>query len=177
MVIGSISLAVYHAVRAKVTTTKNVWKNALKRTRLTSRLIVAHGGKVKLKPVKILTLNGQLYSKANSRRIALNRRTGKIFSIKSQNALDCVRSMQAQAKAQWCDKPLVGDVKIAAIIYYQSRRADLDGELLCDLLQGICYANDRQIVWKVFYKKLDTENPRVVVAVCEMKNPEDKKNA
>lgn len=57
-----------------------------------------------------LTLKGNLYQKGNSRRLVKNRHTGKPMSIKSQNALDCVRDFKIQAIQQWKGKPLEGRV-------------------------------------------------------------------
>ena len=112
-----------------------------------------------------MILYGQLYSKSNSRRLVVNRRTGRTMSIKSAPAMECVLSFQAQARAQWKGPPLEGPVSMEAAIFYQSRRSDLDCSLLQDILQGIAFSNDRQIERIVLIKGLDPKCPRVEVEI------------
>lgn len=92
-----------------------------------------------------MILYGQLQSKANSRRLVVNRKTGRAMFIKSKEALSAVDTFSAQAKAQWEGEPIEGPVLFVAHVYYPSRRQDLDVSLLMDVLQGIAYHNDRQI--------------------------------
>ena len=112
-----------------------------------------------------MILKGRLYSKANSRRLVKNRRTGNWMVIKSKEALQTVKDFTVQAKAQWKGKPLEGPVALKALIYYPSRRQDLDPSLLMDILQGIAYLNDRQIEQMTLQKYIDRDNPRVEVNV------------
>lgn len=112
-----------------------------------------------------MILYGQIFSKANSRRSVVNRRTGKMMYIKSQNALDCVKSFTEQAKLLWKGPPLEGPVVFVAHVWYPSRRQDLDVSLLMDLLQGVCYENDRQIERMALSKNYDKNNPRVEVQI------------
>jgi len=109
-----------------------------------------------------LTLLGPLFQKGNSRRIVGKR------VIKSQNALDCVASFRLQAQAQWKGKPLEGRIAITTTVFYRTRASDLCTSLLKDLLEGICYLNDRQIFEEHNYKEHDKNNPRVEVEVKEI---------
>ncbi len=116
------------------------------------------------------TVFGSLPRKSNSRRIFRNRYSGKIICIKSEKALDYTDSFLRQTlKVDRClyhsSKPL----KITAHIFYGSRRQDLSGELLFDLLEkvGIIY-NDRQIFEQVLFKYFDKLNPRCEVEVEEI---------
>ena len=107
-------------------------------------------------------IQGQLVSKSNSRRLVNRGRRPMI--IKSANALDWIAkgAMQVQRRRQ----PIEADVAMTAIIYYQSRRSDLDESLLMDGLQawGII-KNDRQIREKHIYGYVDKVRPRVVVSL------------
>ena len=66
-----------------------------------------------------------------------------------------------------CPKPLLGDVAVVATVYFRDRRRDLDNVLkpLLDALQGIAYANDRQIAHLDFRKSLDPTNPRIEMVI------------
>lgn len=62
---------------------------------------------------------------------------------------------------------LEGDVEVSGTVYFENRRRDLDGaiKVLLDALEGICYANDRQ-VWKLSLEKaIDRDRPRVDVVI------------
>lgn len=100
-----------------------------------------------------VVIRGEPASKANSRRVT---RAGRF--IKSQKALRYVES----AKAQLCTrraKPLLeGCLSARITIYYRTRRPDLDESLILDILQGIAYKNDRQIVEKHIFRGPEAKN-------------------
>lgn len=128
-----------------------------------------------------ITILGEPASKANSRREAVNPKTGRRMVIKSAKALSWQESALQQippaARVQF-EKP----VRIDMRIYYASERPDLDESLILDVLQdqfvkiagkrilsqrGI-YHNDRQIREKHVYHAIDKRNPRVVIQVQEI---------
>ncbi|MDI6788444.1 MAG: RusA family crossover junction endodeoxyribonuclease [Planctomycetota bacterium] len=92
----------------------------------------------------------------------MNKKTGRPIFVKSAKALEVVEDFTRQIKGQWKKPPITTELGIMADIYYPSRRQDLDGELLCDILQtaGVI-KNDRQIVSKAYRKFIDKKNPRV----------------
>lgn len=110
-----------------------------------------------------LIILGNLPRKSNSRQLFKNRKTGKMFSAKSDNALAYETDFLQQAsnipKGTFKDKE---PLKLICHIYYRSGRSDLSDELFCDLLQksGII-PNDRQIVEKHLYHHIDQDKPRV----------------
>lgn len=73
-----------------------------------------------------------------------------------------------------------GPIRLDIVVYYQSRRSDLDISLIQDIFEqkidkrykqvtfeGI-YKNDRQIIEINAKKKLDKENPRVEATITEL---------
>ena len=105
---------------------------------------------------------GEPASKANSRKAVVIR--GKPSFIKSEKARNYVKKFEEQCPQ--LDEPFTEDVMVAMIIYYASRRPDLDESLILDCMQGKIYANDRQVKRKLIYWSLDRENPRTVIRVC-----------
>lgn len=105
---------------------------------------------------------GEPASKANSRKAVVIR--GKPSFIKSDKARNYVKKFEEQCPQ--LDEPFTEDVMVAMIIYYASRRPDLDESLILDCMQGKIYANDRQVKRKLIYWSLDKENPRTVIRVC-----------
>lgn len=128
-----------------------------------------------------LTILGEPASKANSRREALNPKTGRRMVIKSAKALSWQESALMQippAARVGFDKPVRVDMRI----YYASERPDLDESLILDCLQdqwtringkryisqrGV-YHNDRQVREKHIYHAIDKANPRTVIQVSEI---------
>ncbi len=107
------------------------------------------------------TIIGEPASKANSRKAVVIR--GKPAFIKSDKA-----RRYAAAFAQQCPKlevPFDCDVRVEMIIYYATRRPDLDESLILDCMQGAVYLNDRQVKQKLVYWALDKENSRTVIKV------------
>jgi len=106
------------------------------------------------------TILGEPASKANSRRMVYVR--GKPMFIKSQKALSYAEGFRRQCTY---GKMLEGNVSVSMMIWYASRRPDLDESLILDLLQGVAYVNDRQVREKHIYWGLDKENPRTEILV------------
>jgi|TARA_E500000318_G_C3563488_1_gene214638 Holliday junction resolvase RusA-like endonuclease len=115
---------------------------------------------------KTLEIVGEPASKANSRKIVIIK--GRPASIKSDKARAYAKAFADQCTA---DKELFeGDVCVEMLIYYASRRPDLDESLILDLMQGIVYKNDRQVKEKHIYWGLDRENPRTIIRVSPMES-------
>jgi Holliday junction resolvase RusA-like endonuclease len=128
-----------------------------------------------------LVLLGEPASKANSRREAVNPRTGRRMVIKSEKALDYAQAALQQIPPA-CRRQLAGDVRVDMRIFYASLRPDLDESLILDILQdqfvrvggqrvvsqrGV-YCNDRQVKEKHIYHRLDKKNPRTEIQVIEL---------
>lgn len=103
---------------------------------------------------------GEPASKANSRKMVTIGGSPRL--IKSAKALSYASAFKLQARA---GRMIEGDVAVHIKIWYASRRPDLDESLILDLLQGIAYANDRQVKEKHIYWGLDKENPRCEIRV------------
>lgn len=113
----------------------------------------------------MFTIEGEPASKANSRKLVMIK--GRMIPIKSQKALDYVKAFQKQIPKI---DPLTEDyVKVEMMIYYASRRPDLDESLILDCMQNYVYYNDRQVKEKHIYWGLDKENPRTIIRVSEFR--------
>ena len=107
------------------------------------------------------TAYGEPASKSNSRRLV--RVGGNPRFIKSKKALHFIKQFQLQTPIQI---PLLeGDLAVTIKIYYASRRPDLDESVILDAMQGIIYANDRQVKEKHISWGLDRENPRSEIKI------------
>ena len=113
---------------------------------------------------KRLIILGEPASKANSRRIV--RMHGRLFSIKSRKALAYVKEFKRQCKPM--RRMLQGDLSAEIDVWYASRRPDLDASLIFDCMQGLIYANDRQIKEQHLRWHLDPLNPRAEILVKEI---------
>lgn len=106
-------------------------------------------------------ITGELASKANSRRVATSRRTGKMIFIKSGKANTWVEAAQRQLMTQRI-KPLIDDpVRFDLQIFYASRRPDLDPALFFDAIQGFLIKNDRQVEDYRVRRRFGRVHPRV----------------
>ena len=85
--------------------------------------------------------------------------------IKSKKALDYVKEFQKQIPK--IDPLTENYVKVEMMIYYASRRPDLDESLILDCMQNYVYYNDRQVKEKHIYWGLDKERPRTIIRVSE----------
>jgi len=110
-----------------------------------------------------LKIFGEPASKANSRRVV--RYGGISRLIKSAKALTYSDVFKQQC-ADFKGEMISGDVSVTVRIWYASRRPDLDESLILDLLQGVTYANDRQVKEKhIYWMGVDKENPRCEIEV------------
>ena len=98
-------------------------------------------------------------SKANSRRFVKIK--GRPYLIKSQKALDYIKSFEKQAEK--LEELIECDVAAHITLHYKTRRPDLDESVILDCLQGVAYKNDRQVKEKHIYWALDREEPRATV--------------
>ena len=114
----------------------------------------------------IFQILGEPASKANSRKIVMIR--GRPASIKSAKARNYAVKILAQC--QTLDLLFENDVKVEMLIYYASRRPDLDESLILDLMQGVIYKNDRQVKQKNIYWGLDRERPRTIIRVSPLES-------
>lgn len=117
-----------------------------------------------------LKIDGELCSKANSRRIVNRGKYPRV--IKSQKALDYEYTALLQLKEQLeSHETFQGYVSLECHVWYASRRPDLDISLIQDILErnGV-YKNDRQVAEIVALKYIDKENPRIIVRVKEIDN-------
>ena len=113
----------------------------------------------------IFTIEGEPASKANQRKLVLIK--GRMVPIKSKKALDYVKEFQKQIPKI---DPLTEDyVRVEMMIYYASRRPDLDESLILDCMQNYVYYNDRQVKEKHIYWGLDKEHPRTIIRVSEFR--------
>jgi len=111
------------------------------------------------------TIFGEPASKANSRKIvSFGGRPAIIKSAKARSYADAFRLQCAAQVKEMID----GDVSVEAVIYYSSRRPDLDESVILDCMQGIVYQNDRQVKIKHIYWSLDKENPRSIIKVSKI---------
>lgn len=102
-------------------------------------------------------ITGEPASKSNSRRIV--RIHGNTRIIKSKKALEYRDNFLSQVSPP--DVPIEGDVELEVVVWYKTRRPDLDISLIMDLLQeGLVIVNDRQIKVIKAYHQLDKLNPR-----------------
>ena len=108
---------------------------------------------------------GEPASKSNSRRLV--RIKGKVRIIKSEKALNYKKHFLEQVNKP--SEPIEGDVELGVVVWYATRRPDLDVSLIMDLLQDAeVIVNDRQIKIIRAYHQLDKENPRSLVAVRKL---------
>lgn len=106
---------------------------------------------------------GEPASKANSRKAVVIR--GKPAFIKSQKARDYVKAFDEQCPT--LPELITDDVLVEILIYYASRRPDLDESLILDCMQDKIYKNDRQVKQKKIYWSLDKDNPRSIIRIVK----------
>ncbi len=107
---------------------------------------------------------GEPASKANSRRIV---RFGKrLASIKSEKAINYEKIFGEQCPT--LENLIENNVKVELIVYYASRRPDLDESVILDCMQGKIYVNDRQVKQKFVYWGLDRDTPRTHIRVSAL---------
>lgn len=110
-------------------------------------------------------IEGQPYSKANSRRAVRGR------FIKSEEAMNYQAAARQQLAFQRLPgkKLLGGYCSVEMWIAYKSWRPDLDESLILDILQGYVYENDRQVVEKHIHRlPNDKGRPHAIIHVEEV---------
>jgi len=117
-----------------------------------------------------LYILGEPASKANSRKIV--RYGGVSRLIKSDKALKYSDAFRAQCPP--LPVLMTGDLRVTMRIFYATRRPDLDESLILDLMQGLVYANDRQVKERHTYWGLDPANPRSEIIIEQIPDVEKK---
>lgn len=108
---------------------------------------------------------GEPASKSNSRRIVKIKGNTRI--IKSEKALRYKDDFLRQIKPP--PVPIEGDVMIEVVVWYATRRPDLDITLIMDLLQDSkVILNDRQIKVIKAYHQLDKNNSRSIIRLSRV---------
>lgn len=129
----------------------------------------------------ILLFSGIIYgepcSKANSRKVAQNRATGRMLFIKSKGALEYCesfilqihkRNAIIQEKSGAWPEEITCKVALHCNIYYGSERKDLDESLIMDCLEkSRVIKNDRLIREKHIYHHIDKKSPRSIIRLYE----------
>lgn len=105
------------------------------------------------KPISV----NRLYGNANGRKFLS--KEGR--SVKEQ--------MAWEAKSQWSDGVVDGEVAVNVIFYFERNTQDIDNCLkaLFDCLEGIIWKNDRLVTEMHVFKELDKENPRIELQVLQ----------
>ena len=111
---------------------------------------------------------GEPASKANSRQIV--KIGGKLRVIKSLKARRYVSDVARQVEPLPEEKQLRAPIRMTAHVYYASERPDLDPSLILDALQGRVYANDRAVREMHLFHRIDRENPRAELTLCEIED-------
>ena len=113
-----------------------------------------------------LIIPGSIRSKKNSKRVFSCGRFTRVLPSKAYEEWE----KQAHAHA-WYHKPKIiasGEIHVEAHFFYAGPRPDLSGclESVGDCLEGIVWANDRQIVsWDGSRLHHDKDNPRTEITV------------
>jgi len=115
------------------------------------------------------TILGDTISKANNRRLITVR--GSPRFILSRRAVDYLKLFDQQCPV--LDPLLTGDLQATLLIYYGTRRPDLDESLILDAMQGKIYENDRQIKIKYVHWGLDRGNPRAIIRIVPIPSVEE----
>lgn len=108
------------------------------------------------------TIYGEPASKANSRRLGRDRE-GVSRLFKSSKAQKYVEAFRRQAVP--LPELFEGPVRVDITIWYASMRPDLDPSLILDLLQGVAYKNDRQVVEMLIKRGEGKDTPRAYIVV------------
>ena len=109
---------------------------------------------------------GEPASKSNSRRLVSIR--GRPAFIKSKKAIEYLKLFDRQCPT--LDEKFTEDVRVDMVIYYASRRPDLDESVILDAMQGKVYENDRQVKSKHIFWGLDRKRPRTIIRVSPLES-------
>jgi Holliday junction resolvase RusA-like endonuclease len=77
----------------------------------------------------------------------------------------------AEAKEQWKEEPITGDVSLRVEVYHDSKRKnDIDNfnKILFDSLTGIVWVDDQQVQELTLSKRYDKDNPRIELTIKEL---------
>lgn len=110
-----------------------------------------------------IVIKGEPASKANSRRLVTIH--GRPAFIRSRKAISYADAFAMQCRQQLNVPPTPDDVRVDILIYYASRRPDLDDSIILDAMQGLVYVNDRQVKQRGVYWALDKDDPRAVIRI------------
>ena len=83
---------------------------------------------------------------------------------------------QWEAKSQWKNKPLEGDVELVIRLYFETKRkADWDNfhKISCDALTGIVWNDDSQVQKATVLKMYDKQNPRTEIEILSKENEQE----
>lgn len=86
----------------------------------------------------------------------------------SKKGKEVKESYQRQAKSQWKDKPLEGEILVHINLYFNDKRKnDIDNfnKGILDSLTGICWIDDSQICRLVTQRFIGKEEPYVEVFI------------
>lgn len=114
-------------------------------------------------PIRFTVL-GEPASKANSRRLV--RFGNRPAFIKSAKAVSYTQSFRLQCPK--LSSLIEDDVAVWIRIWYASRRPDLDESVILDAMQGLIYANDRQVRERHAFWGLDRDAPRSEIVVTPL---------
>lgn len=114
------------------------------------------------------TVEGIPRSGKNSQRIAVNKRTGRRFTLKSKAATAWHTSAFAQLVAQRGRGAIVmGPCRVELVCYQRADVCDVDNmaALVLDALNGVVIGDDSDVVELVACKAIDRERPRVEITI------------
>lgn len=88
-------------------------------------------------------------------------------TLKSREARRYAVECQWLARAESDGALLQGEVAVTLRLYRPSKRGDLDNRIkvVLDALQGVAYADDKQVIEIHAYRYDDKENPRIEIDV------------
>lgn len=118
----------------------------------------------------ILTIHGNPPSKSNQYRVRAMVQKGKkprAILYKSAELKSYEKSFIEEIPEN-CKVDMIGDLNMAVVCYFSSRRPDVDNaaKSILDCLQkGGVIRNDRSVMKLTLIKELDKDNPRVDIAI------------
>ena len=117
----------------------------------------------------MITLLGEPKSTQHIYKLTSRGKFASIYMSAEGKALK--ESYQWQAKSQWRNKIITGNVCIYITLYFGTKRkSDIDnyGKILLDSLTGIVWEDDSQITDMRVIKEYSKENPRIEIDIQEI---------
>ena len=114
----------------------------------------------------MITLTGEPLSTNNLYRSHCKFGYPKVYMTKKGK--DLKESYQWEAKSQWKQEIISGEVEIAVKLHFKSKRThDIDNytKILLDALTGIIWEDDKQIQKMTISKQHSKENPSIEVEI------------